>query len=58
MPNTVTESIFNGGSAEAGTWANSIWISQPEAAQFTSAWCRYRGELEADTLADLSPQDH
>lgn len=36
-------------------WENGIWISEPEATQFRSAWCRYRSELEADTLADLSP---
>ena len=37
---------------EAGSWANSIWIGEPEAAAFRAAWCRYRSELEADTLAD------
>jgi len=31
-------------------WENAIWISEPEATQFRSAWCRYRSELEADTL--------
>lgn len=36
-------------------WANAIWIGEPEATVFLSAWCRYRSELEADTLADLSP---
>lgn len=36
-------------------WANGIWISDPEATAFKSAWCRYRSELEADTLADLAP---
>lgn len=41
--------------AETGDWANSIWISDPEATQFRAAWCRYRAELEDDTLADLSP---
>lgn len=40
---------------EAGDWANSIWISDPEAVEFRRAWCRYRSELEADTLADLEP---
>lgn len=40
---------------EADDWANSIWISEPEATAFRAAWCRYRSELEADTLADLSP---
>lgn len=41
---------------ESGDWANSIWIGEPEATAFKAAWCRYRSELEADTLADLSPQ--
>ncbi|WP_458756658.1 hypothetical protein ACSVBT_12825 [Afipia sp. TerB] len=36
-------------------WSNAIWISEPEASAFAQAWCRYRGELEADTLMDLSP---
>lgn len=36
-------------------WANGIWISEPEASAFRSAWCRYRSELEADTLMDLAP---
>jgi len=36
-------------------WSNAIWISEPEATAFRSAWCRYRSELEADTLMDLSP---
>lgn len=31
-------------------WENAIWISEPEAAVFRLAWCRYRSELEADTL--------
>lgn len=41
--------------SDAGDWANSIWISEPEAVQFRRAWCAYRSELEADTLSDLSP---
>lgn len=41
--------------AEADFWANAIWISEPEAAAFINAWCRYRSELESDTLTDLSP---
>lgn len=40
---------------EHDLWANAIWISEPEATTFRAAWCRYRSELEADTLADLSP---
>lgn len=38
-------------------WANSIWIDKAEAESFMRAWCGYRSELEADTLADLSPTD-
>lgn len=33
-------------------WANSIWISDPEAIALRAAWCRYRSELEAETLAN------
>lgn len=40
---------------EANYWANNIWIDGAEASGFLSAWCRYRSELEADTLADLMP---
>lgn len=40
---------------EHDVWANGIWISDPEATDFRSAWCRYRSELEADTLMDLRP---
>lgn len=36
-------------------WANNIVISADEADAFKSAWCRYRSELEAHTLADLTP---
>jgi hypothetical protein len=38
---------------DAGDWGNSIWISEPEAAEFRRAWCRYRSELEAGTLAEM-----
>jgi hypothetical protein len=40
---------------EYDIWANAIWINAPEATEFRRAWCRYRSELEADTLIDLSP---
>ncbi|MCK1479291.1 hypothetical protein IVB27_32275 [Bradyrhizobium sp. 197] len=36
-------------------WANSIWIDGAEATAFKAAWCRYRSELEADTLMNLEP---
>ncbi len=39
---------------EHDCWENPIWINEPEATRFRAAWCRYRSELEADTLADLS----
>lgn len=41
--------------ADRDMWANNIWIDKAEAAAFMHAWCRYRGELEADTLANLEP---
>ena len=40
---------------DAGNWANNIWIDKAEAEAFKTAWCRYRSELEASTLANLSP---
>jgi hypothetical protein len=40
---------------ESDGWANSIWIDGAEATAFKAAWCHYRSELEADTLADLTP---
>lgn len=40
---------------DSGGWANSIWINGPEAPAFKAAWCQYRRELEADTLANLEP---
>lgn len=40
---------------ETDGWANPIWINEPEATTFKAAWCRYRSELEADDLADLTP---
>lgn len=41
---------------ESGEWANNIWIDKAEADAFKAAWCRYRSELEASTLADLAPR--
>lgn len=41
--------------ADASAWANGIWINEPEAIAFRRAWCDYRAELEAETLADLRP---
>src|SRR5688500_12201416 len=40
---------------ETGDWTNAIWINEPESVEFRAAWCRYRSELEADTLMDLRP---
>lgn len=40
---------------EHDNWANNIWIDGAEAAPFLRAWCRYRSELEGDTLANLEP---
>ena len=36
-------------------WDNNIWIDAIEADKFMAAWCRYRHEIEAETLEDLSP---
>lgn len=41
--------------ADAGAWANGIWIDEQEANDFRRAWCDYRAELEAETLVDLRP---
>ena len=40
---------------EAGEYNNAICLSQEQYARFSAAWCRYRSELEASTLMDLSP---
>lgn len=40
---------------EAGCWGNAAWVDKAEADDFKAAWCRYRSELEAGTLAMLSP---
>lgn len=36
-------------------WANGIWISEPDATAFRRAWCRYRYELESESIAELCP---
>lgn len=46
---------------ERDFWANNINIAKEEAPQFMAAWCRYRSELESETLADLgapSPENY
>jgi len=43
---------------EKDNWANNIWIGNDEAAEFKRAWFQYRSELEADTLADLEPNEY
>lgn len=40
---------------DIGDYNNAAWIHKDEAPAFLSAWCRYRSELEADTLANLEP---
>lgn len=42
-------------SFEGDDFNNCAWIGKDEQQAFLSAWCRYRSELEADTLADLTP---
>ena len=36
-------------------WTNPIYIAEDEASDFLSAWCRYRSEIESETLASLEP---
>lgn len=36
---------------DADCWANNIWLNADQTEQFMRAWCTYRHELEADTLA-------
>lgn len=43
---------------DAGGWANAIWIDDIQATAFKAAWRRYRAELEAGTLADITPDGH
>ena len=31
-------------------WENAVWLGAEEVADFIKAWCRYRGELEDETL--------
>lgn len=40
---------------DADMWANSAWIDKAEADDFMRAWCRYRHELELDTLKSGAP---
>ena len=41
--------------SEIGEYNNAVFLPMEIAGEFTSAWCRYRSELEHDTLMDLSP---
>lgn len=45
---------------EHDCWENAIWLGADELGDFLKAWCRYRGELESDTLAPPAGivQDH
>jgi hypothetical protein len=36
---------------------NAVYIPAKKADGFKSAWCRYRSEMEADTLADMRPTE-
>jgi hypothetical protein len=40
-------------SLEAGDWANPVFVPQDESAAFMAAWCRYRSEIESETLLNL-----
>ena len=39
---------------EQDEWMNPVYFTKGEAQRFLAAWCHYRSELEASTLADLS----
>ena len=39
---------------EGDDFNNAAWIGKDEQEAFMAAWCRYRAELEAETLADLT----
>ena len=34
-------------------WNNNIYLTVEEGKKFLSAWCRYRHELESETLAKM-----
>jgi len=40
---------------EQDEWMNSVYFAKGDAQRFIAAWCGYRSELEASTLADISP---
>jgi hypothetical protein len=40
---------------ELNEWENPIYIPQDEASSFLSAWCRYRSEIESESLRSLEP---
>lgn len=42
--------------ATADEYNNPVVIEASEVADFSAAWCRYRYELESETIQDLSPQ--
>lgn len=39
----------------ADDYNNSIYLHKEEAPKFLAAFCRYRSEIESETLADLTP---
>lgn len=37
------------------SYNNAVYIRHQEAESFLDAWCRYRAELEAETVEDIRP---
>jgi len=42
---------------EIDTYNNMAYLSGNEAQDFLRCWCKYRSELESDSLADISPSE-
>lgn len=36
-------------------WQNPVYVPKDESELFMAAWCRYRAEIEAETLESISP---
>ncbi|HAD32190.1 MAG TPA: hypothetical protein DCE77_11495 [Methylophaga sp.] len=51
--------VLNGTTWNVGmdAYNNSAYLRHEEASAFLSCWCRYRAELECESLADLSPDE-
>lgn len=51
--------VFKGSTwdRESDYYNNVVHLIKEEAASFRKAWCRYRSELESETLADITPAE-